>query len=54
LEKVAVLAGNGKTGNGSRDKKMNKEILQVEQHATVSFEPNSYAGTIAPSGDSTI
>jgi polyisoprenoid-binding protein YceI len=51
---VAVLAGSGKTGNGSRDKKMNREILQVEQHATVSFEPKSYAGVIAPSGDSTI
>ena len=51
---VVVLAGSGKTGNGSRDKKMNKEILHVEQHATVSFEPKSYAGVIAPSGDSTI
>ena len=51
---VVVLAGSGKTGNGSRDKKMHKEILQVEQHATVSFEPNSYAGVIAPSGDSSI
>jgi polyisoprenoid-binding protein YceI len=51
---VVVLAGSGKTGNGSRDKKMNKEILQVEQHTTVSFEPKSYAGAIAPSGDSTI
>jgi polyisoprenoid-binding protein YceI len=51
---VVVLAASGKTGNGSRDKKMNKEILEVEQHATVSFEPKSYAGAIAPSGDSTI
>ncbi len=51
---VVVLAGSGKTGNGRRDKKMNKDILEVEQHATVSFEPKSYAGTIAPSGDSTI
>ncbi len=51
---VVVLAGSGKTGNDSRDKKMNKDILQVEQHATVSFEPKSYAGVIAPSGDSTI
>jgi polyisoprenoid-binding protein YceI len=51
---VVVLAGSGKTGNGSRDKKMSKDILKVEQHATVSFEPKSYAGTIAPSGDSTI
>jgi polyisoprenoid-binding protein YceI len=51
---VVVLAGSGKTGNGSRDKKMNNDILEVEQHSTVSFEPKSYAGAIAPSGDSTI
>jgi polyisoprenoid-binding protein YceI len=51
---VVVLAGSGKTGNGSRDKKMYKEILRVEQYATVSFEPKSYAGVIALSGDSTI
>jgi polyisoprenoid-binding protein YceI len=51
---VVVLAGSGKTGNGSRDKKMNKDILQVDQYTTVSFEPKSYAGTIAPSEDSTI
>jgi len=51
---VVVLAASGKTGNGSRDKKMNKEILHVEQYATVSFEPSSCAGIIAPSGDSTI
>jgi polyisoprenoid-binding protein YceI len=51
---VAVLAGSGKTGNGSRDKKMTKDILEVQQYATVLFEPKSYAGTIASSGDSTI
>jgi polyisoprenoid-binding protein YceI len=51
---VVVNAGSGKTGNDSRDKKMNKEILKVEQHATVSFEPRTHAGAIAPSGDSTI
>jgi len=52
---IVVAAGSGKTGNGSRDKKMNKDILKVEQYATVSFEPKTYAGRIiAPSGDSTI
>ncbi len=51
---VVVLAGSGKTGNDSRDKKMNKDILKVEQYATVSFEPKTYTGTIALSGDSTI
>jgi polyisoprenoid-binding protein YceI len=51
---VTVLAGSGKTGNDSRDKKMNKDILKVEQYTTVSFAPKTYTGTIAPSGDSTI
>ena len=51
---IAVAAGSGKTGNDSRDKKMNKDILKVEQYATVSFEPKTYAGNIASSGDSTI
>jgi hypothetical protein len=51
---VVVLSGSGKTGNDSRDKKMNKDILKVEHYATVSFEPKTYTGTIAPSGESTI
>ena len=51
---VIVLAGSGKTGNDSRDKKMNKDILKVDQYTTLSFAPKTYTGTIAPSGDSTI
>jgi polyisoprenoid-binding protein YceI len=51
---VIVEAGSGKTGNDSRDKKMNKDILKVDQFATVSFAPKAYSGTIAASGDSTI
>ncbi len=51
---VAVAAGSGKTGNDSRDKKMNKDILKVDQYATVSFAPKAYRGTIPVSGDSTI
>ena len=51
---VIVAAGSGKTGNSSRDKKMNKDILKVEEFATISFEPKTYTGTIAPLGDSII
>ncbi|QMV19088.1 YceI family protein [Granulicella sp. 5B5] len=51
---VVVLAASGKTGNDSRDKKMKNDILHVEQYATVMFEPKSYTGAIAASGDSTI
>jgi polyisoprenoid-binding protein YceI len=51
---IIVAAGSGKTGNGSRDRKMNKDILKVEQYATVSFEPKTYAGSLAASGDSSL
>jgi polyisoprenoid-binding protein YceI len=51
---VVVLAGSGKTGNDSRDKKMYKDILIVGTYRTVSFEPKSYTGAIASAGDSTI
>lgn len=51
---VVVLAGSGKTGNDSRDRKMYKDTLLVEQYATVSFAPKTYTGVIAPSGDSAI
>jgi len=44
---VVVLSASGNTGNGSRDKRMDKEILKVDQYATVSFEPKSYTGALA-------
>src|SRR3984885_14077394 len=51
---VVVAAGSGNTGNGSRDKKMNKDVLKADQFATVSFVPKAYTGIIAASGDSNI
>ena len=51
---VTVTAGSGQTGNDSRDKKMKKDILKVQQYATVSFAPKTYRGKLAASGDSTI
>ena len=51
---VIVAAGSGKTGNDSRDRKMDKDILKVDQFTTVSFTPKTFTGTIAASGDSSI
>jgi hypothetical protein len=51
---VVVAAGSGKTGNDSRDKKMTDAVLDASHFADVSFVPQSYQGTIAPAGDSTI
>ena len=51
---IVVAAGSGKTGNDSRDKRMKKDILKVDQFTTVSFAPQTYSGTIPASGDSTL
>jgi polyisoprenoid-binding protein YceI len=51
---VVVAAGSGNSGDQSRDKKMNSDVLDVAHYADVSFVPKSYQGTIAASGDSTI
>jgi polyisoprenoid-binding protein YceI len=51
---VVVAAGSGNSGEPSRDKKMNSDILDVAHYAEVSFVPKSYQGTIAASGDSSI
>jgi len=51
---VVVAAGSGNSGDPSRDKKMNSDVLDVAHFADVSFVPQSYQGTIAAPGDSTI
>ena len=51
---VTVLTSSGKTGNDSRDKKMKKSILQVDQYATTSFTPKTYTGNLQQGGPSTI
>jgi polyisoprenoid-binding protein YceI len=51
---VVVAAGSGNSGEASRDKKMNKDVLDVEHYAEITFVPQKYDGAIAPIGDSTI
>jgi polyisoprenoid-binding protein YceI len=51
---VVVAAGSGNSGEGSRDKKMNKDVLDVAHYSEITFVPQKYDGTIAATGDSTI
>lgn len=51
---VVVAAGSGSSGESSRDKKMNKEVLDVEHYAEITFVPQKFDGPLASSGDSTI
>ena len=52
--KIIVDAGSGKSGNDTRDQKMNDEVLQSSAFRTVTFAPKHYTGTLAATGDSTI
>jgi polyisoprenoid-binding protein YceI len=51
---VVVGAGTGNSGEASRDKKMNSDVLDVAHFAEITFVPQSYQGTLAATGDSTI
>ena len=51
---VIVAAGSGNSGDSGRDKNMNTSVLDTAHFAEVTFAPNSYQGTLAASGDSTI
>ena len=51
---IVVAAGSGDSGEKSRDKKMNTDVLDVPHYSDISFAPKSYQGTIASTGDSTI
>ena len=51
---VVVNAATGDSGNGSRDKKMTKEVLDAPHFADVTFAPKSYTGDLAATGLSKI
>ncbi len=51
---VVVAAGSGNSGEPSRDRKMNSDVLDVAHYAQIIFEPKSFQGNLAPSGDSTL
>ncbi len=51
---IVVAAGSGNSGDQSRDKKMNTDVLEVARYAEISFVPKSFQGAVAATGDSTI
>lgn len=51
---VIVSAASGESGDKARDKNMHTEVLDVEHYVDVTFQPQSYQGTLTVPGDSTI
>lgn len=51
---VIIDSASGNSGNGTRDKKMNKEILETATYPTIEFLPKHVIGSVAPQGSSQI
>lgn len=51
---VLVSAASGDSGDKGRDKNMHNQVLDVEHYADITFQPQSYTGQLAQTGDSTI
>lgn len=51
---IVVDAASGDTGNGMRDRKMNKEVLESARYSEIAFRPDRIDGAVAPQGTSSV
>jgi polyisoprenoid-binding protein YceI len=51
---IELEAGSGASGNGTRDRRMHQEILEVGRYPLIAFRPVRLGGTYRPAGASEI
>jgi polyisoprenoid-binding protein YceI len=51
---IVVDARSGRSGNGMRDRKMQREILESEQYPEIIFRPDRVEGAVAQQGKSSV
>jgi polyisoprenoid-binding protein YceI len=47
---IAVSAPSGESGNGARDKRMHKEILETAKYPDITFHPHHFEGKVNGGG----
>jgi polyisoprenoid-binding protein YceI len=51
---ITFDATSGQSGNGGRDRKMHKEVLESARYPEIIFHPDRIDGNVAPSGASSV
>jgi polyisoprenoid-binding protein YceI len=51
---ILVDAKSGETGNGMRDRKMHKDVIESESYPEISFRPDRIEGSVANAGKSSV
>jgi polyisoprenoid-binding protein YceI len=51
---ILVDAQSGETGNGMRDRKMHKDVLESQSYSQISFRPDHVEGTVSTAGKSSV
>ena len=51
---IVVDARSGQSGNGMRDRKMHREVVESERYPEITFRPDRVDGTVLPQGRSSV